>query len=52
LSQLKWYSGLIVKLLNNKIRVSKKEEYRLKLLKIICFEYRFIIKSKHIFYIK
>ena len=51
LSQLKEYPDLIVKLLNNKIRVSKKEEYRLKLLKIICSDHRFIIKSKNIFYI-
>eukprot|EP00833_Pecoramyces_ruminatium_P007874 jgi/Orpsp1_1/1181906/evm.model.c7180000079088.1 len=43
------YSDLIVKLLNNKIKISKNEEYRKELLNVLCSENTFIIKSKIIF---
>eukprot|EP00833_Pecoramyces_ruminatium_P015847 jgi/Orpsp1_1/1189879/evm.model.d7180000075169.1 len=43
------YSDLIVKLLNNKIKISRKDEYREELLNVLCSENYFIIKSKIIF---
>ena len=49
ISHLKEYQDLIVKLLNNKMKISKKEEYRVKLLKILCSNNLLIIKSKIIF---
>ena len=49
LSNLKEYPDLIAKLLNNKIKISKNEEYRLKLLNILLSNNLFIIKSKNIF---
>jgi len=49
LSSYKNYSLLIVKLINNKMKISSDEEYILKLLKIICSNNIFIIKSKIIF---
>ncbi|ORX57745.1 hypothetical protein BCR36DRAFT_318513 [Piromyces finnis] len=49
LSKSKGYSDLIVRLLNNKIKMSKDEEYRVKLLNILCSNNSFIFKSKIIF---
>ena len=49
LCHLKGYQDLIVKLINNKMKISKKEEYRVKLLKILCSNNLLIIKSKIIF---
>jgi hypothetical protein len=43
------YSDLILKLLNNKMRISKDEQYRIKLLNILCSNNLFIYKSKFIF---
>ena len=37
------------KLLNNKMKISKNEEYRVELLKILCSNNLFIVKSKIIF---
>ncbi|OUM67355.1 hypothetical protein PIROE2DRAFT_58828 [Piromyces sp. E2] len=49
LSKSDGYSDLIVKLLNNKIKISKSTEYRVKLLNILCSNDSFIFKSKIIF---
>ena len=49
LNNLKEYPDLIAKLLNNKIKISKDEEYRLKLLNISFSNNLFIIKTKNIF---
>ena len=49
LKNLKEYPELIAKLLNNKIKISKDEEYRLKLLNISFSNNLFIIKTKNIF---
>eukprot|EP00833_Pecoramyces_ruminatium_P010530 jgi/Orpsp1_1/1184562/evm.model.c7180000090043.1 len=43
------YSDIIVKLINNKIKISKNEKYREELLNVLCSENSFIIKSKIIF---
>ena len=49
LNILKEYPELIAKLLNNKMKISKDEEYRLKLLNISFSNNLFIIKNKNIF---
>ena len=49
ISHLKEYPNLITKLLNNKMKISKKEQYRKKLLKILCSNNLFLIKSQIIF---
>jgi len=49
LKNQEFYPDLIVKLLNNKIRISKDEDYRINLLEILCSNDLFIIKSKIIF---
>ena len=49
LSQLKEYPNIISKLLYNKIRISKEEKYRIKILKILFSNNLFIIKIKIIF---
>jgi len=49
LSKSEGYSDLIVKLLNNKMKISKNTDYRVKLLNILCSNNSFIFKSKIIF---
>ena len=49
ISHLKEYPNLVTKLLNNKIKISKKEKYRKKLLTILCSNNLFLIKSQIIF---
>ena len=45
ISHLEEYPDLIIKLLNNKMKISKDENYRIQLLKIFCSNNLFIIKS-------
>ena len=49
LSHLEEYPELIGELLNNKIKISKEEQYRLRLLQISFSNNKFIIKIKNIF---
>ena len=50
IGHLKEYPNLIVKIINNKIKKTKEENYRVRLLKILCSNNLFLIKSKIIFY--
>jgi len=49
LSKNEKYSFIIVKLLNNKIKISNNDNYRLEILNILCSNNLFIIKAKLVF---
>ena len=49
LSHLKEYPQIITKLLNNKIKISKDEKYRMKLLQISLSNNLFVLKNRNIF---